>query len=411
VSPQISIRHRFKAGKALRAGLSLLFLTGLNRSGTSPAAFTQEAYIWQRDWTPALVQAMAASADSVSGWRVLAAESDGDGHLFSVPVDFDALTGSRLPAILVMRINGRLENQDGERLLAQFALVVDRWRERLPRLGGVEIDYDCATSRLSDYAGFLIGLRAKIGASLPLSITALPTWLSSPRFNALLDATDQVVLQVHAVRDPHRGLIDTRVALRWVQALAQRDRKPFKVALPAYGLRVSWLPDGTVSAVEGETPQLAGRGDTAELTASPAELAKLVDRLKHEALGNLMGIVWFRLPTAADNRAWSLATWRAVITGRPPEEKLTVLARDTATPGVRALTLINRGEADAKLPDAVSLPKDCKAADGVNGYTIEYRSSGLVLGLVDGGLLKAGHVREIGWVRCADGGEDMNVVP
>jgi Protein of unknown function (DUF3142) len=228
---------------------------------------------------------------------------------------------------------------------------------------------------------------------------------------SLLDATDQSVLQVHAVRDAHAGLIDTRSALRWVGEFARRDHKPFQVALPAYGLRIDWSKDGTISAVEGETPHLARTGDSTELVARPDDMAQLAGDLRQGAFGNLTGIAWFRLPTANDNRAWSLQTWRAVVAGRRPTTDVTIMARESGQAGTRALSLINRGEADAVLPGSIRLPRGCATADGINGYAPDYRATGLFLRRIDAGLLKTGQVREVGWMRCTDDAEGLHVEP
>ncbi|MGZ6228907.1 MAG: hypothetical protein ACXWNE_12305, partial [Candidatus Binataceae bacterium] len=45
-----------------------------------------------------------------------------------------------------------------------------------------------------------------------------------------------------------------------------RTSKPFRVALPAYGSRVSWREDGSLLAIEGEMPLLAGGSSAIELT-------------------------------------------------------------------------------------------------------------------------------------------------
>ena len=41
-----------------------------------------DAYVWQRRWTPALNHALADSADMLRAWRVLAAELRADGAWF-----------------------------------------------------------------------------------------------------------------------------------------------------------------------------------------------------------------------------------------------------------------------------------------------------------------------------------------
>ena len=80
----------------------------LSGAGVSRRALPQDAYIWQRKWTPALRVALKQSSDLVHAWRVLAAYSDEGGHLQSVAVDWKALKSSGRPVIAVVRINGQL---------------------------------------------------------------------------------------------------------------------------------------------------------------------------------------------------------------------------------------------------------------------------------------------------------------
>ncbi len=399
------------SGKIVRFGIVFGLLAGLTRSSLISRTLAHDAYIWQRDWTPALADSVGRSSDIVSSWRVLAAETDRSGDLFRLAVDWRVLNDSRLPVVLVMRINGQLGSETSEALLTQLAAVLDEWRSHLSNLSGIEIDYDCGTSKLREYALFLSELRHRSDPTLTLSITALPTWLDSSGFDALLTAADQMVLQVHAVRDPRKGLIDSATALRWVKRLADRDRKPFWVALPTYGLRVSRREDGTVFAVEAETPALSGASDATELMADPGEISELVGQLQHEAPSNLRGIVWFRLPTADDKRAWDLATWRSVISGRRSEIALSLVQHETSWQGTRGLALVNRGALDASLPGAIRLPSGCAAADGINGYSLDYRADGIFLIRAQAGLLKVGQTREIGWLRCAGDKENPRVVP
>ena len=44
--------------------------------------------------------------------------------------------------------------------------------------------------------------------------------------------------------------------------------------------------------------------------------------MQRDAPDSLVGIVWFRLPTDSDRRAWSPDTWRAVVTDRLPPATL-----------------------------------------------------------------------------------------
>lgn len=376
-----------------------------------PQRLPQDAYIWQRQWSTGVVAAVQQSSDLVRAWRVLAAESDARGHLRQTTVEWTALESSRRAIILVIRIEGQLTHWDEEALREGLRAVLSRWREHRVPVAGVEIDHDCGTAKLLAYARFLAELRARLDDTVPLSITALPAWLSSPDLNALLTQVDEVVLQVHAVQSPRAGLFDPRLARQWVETLARRTATPFRVALPTYGSRVSWRNDGSLLAVESEAPLLVGGDGAVELMASPQEVAMLLRGLERDPPPHLAGIVWFRLPTASDSRAWSLNTWRAVILGKPLDARIDVLLNNSDTPGMHHLVLVNQGDIDAELPQSVELPDACTLADGINGYTLEHADSGLVLHRLRGGLLHSHHQQIIGWVRCTPDQEAIHVRP
>jgi hypothetical protein len=392
--------------------LFLLFpLTALAASGETHGVLPQDAYVWQRQWTPSLASAIAQSSDLVRAWRVLAAQSDAQGRLRPVAVDWAVLARSRRPVIPVIRIDGQLVQWDQETLLGDVDAITARWRDAPVSLAGIEIDHDCGTARLPAYAQFLGALRARLDAALPLSITALPAWLASRDFDAVLAAADEAVLQVHAVRSPHAGLFDAGLALQWTEELARRTSKPFRVALPAYGTRVSWRDDGGLLAVESETPLLAGGSSATDLMAFPQDVAALLRWLERAKPARLRGIVWFRLPTDDDNRAWSIETWRAVIRGEPLRGRVEALAEATGQPGLRNLVLSNPEDVDADLPQRVALPENCALADGINGYTLASTGAGLAVQRQRAGLLRAHHRQVIGWMRCAGEPRDFHVEP
>lgn len=196
------------------------------------APLTHDAYIWQRQWTSSLRDAVAGSSDLVRAWRVLVAQADADGTFGSFGVDRDALSRSGRPVVIVIRIDGRLATFDEAALIARIADVTQAW----PSAAGLEIDYDCPTRRLPAYAHFLQVMKARLGRT-PLSITALPTWLSSPDLDRLLDVPDEAVLRVPSVQAPQAGLFSVELAMGWVDDFSRRIRKPFRVALPTYGSR------------------------------------------------------------------------------------------------------------------------------------------------------------------------------
>lgn len=394
--------------RRLAAVCGVLLLAACGRA--SPP-LPNDAYVWQRQWTPALVSALAEGADAVRSWRVLAAELRADGAWFDAAPDLAALAASQRPVVLVLRLDGRVNELRDADIADRAAAALAAWRQAGVTLAGLEIDYDCATSKLPAYAALLATLKTRLGASLPLSITALPTWLDSPALPALLAVPDETVLQVHAVQNPTQGLFDAKRARAWLDAYARHAAKPWRVALPSYGSRVAWDEHGRIAAVESERPALMPGGRSAELLVTPDAMAAFVATLDRDRPSGLSGIVWFRLPTQADTRAWSLPTWRAVLARQPLTPKLEVTAAAPGAGGARDVRLANRGNADTALPFTVRLDATCSAADGINGYTLEYDRDGRYLRRAQDGLLRAGAERAIGWIRCDSATPSFHVQP
>lgn len=365
------------------------------------APLAHDAYVWQRQWTPALRDAMASSSDLVRDWRVLVAQADRNGAFHTFAPDREALARSGRSVVLVVRIDGRLAAFDAAVLSDRIAALRAAWPAAL--IAGIEIDYDCPTARLPAYTAFLTSLRSRLG-SLPLSITALPTWLGSRDLDALLAVPDESVLQVHAVQAPQAGLFDPLVANRWIDEFAAHTCKPFRVALPTYGSRVSWNEDGSLLAVESEQSALAAGATSSELYAAPDTLMAFVEQLSKDRPRGLAGVVWFRLPTADDTRAWSLATWRGVVRGQldtPP--LLITLQPGRAADAPSDVMLENRGATDAAPPPRVALPASCELADGIDGYRLQRAGASFEL-IAEGARQIPAHTRRsIGWARCKPG--------
>ena len=251
-------------------------------AGASPP-LPQDMYVWQRVWTAPLRDALAQTSDLVAGWRVLVAEQDTPGRLKPIAVDWPALAHTGRPVIAVVRIDGHLALAREPLLLAQIGSLARTWRAH--GVAGLEIDYDCGVASLPAYAQFLARLRTLPSIPKRLSITALPAWLSAPGFDAVAAVPDELVLQVHAVLAPRNGLFDARLAQRWILALDSRATRPYRVALPDYGVRVVEGDDGAIVSVESEMPRLVGGARANELVASPADVAALLARAATRSAG------------------------------------------------------------------------------------------------------------------------------
>jgi len=364
------------------------------------AALPHQAYIWQRLWTPPVGDAVRQTSALFHGWRVLAAETDRSGRLTGFAVDWQAVAGK--PVTAVVRIDGALGRFDAKALRTELRRLMARW----PRGVGLEIDYDCGTASLSAYTAFLKEVRALHPSRL--SITALPAWLGSADLAPVLAAVDEAVLQVHAVRTPASGLFDGKLARRWIDRMDGMG-KPFRVALPDYGTRVIRSSGGAVIALESEAPKLIGGAGGEELTATPDDVAGLLRDLERRPPPHLTGIVWFRLPVAGDARIWSRETLAAVIKGQALTGRLTIRTRPGFAPGSDDILVVNDGGSDLPLPRAVHLPPGCKLADGVNGYRFAAKINTLLR--LQNVLIHAHHGQVIGWARCGAARGEFHVEP
>lgn len=264
----------------------------------------QEAYVWQRNWTPAVRDAIAHAPARIGRLHVLAAEvSVGASTLHPLDLDAGALAAAHRPVTLVVRIDGS-RPIDGLSL-APLVEMADSLRKARVDVAGIEVDHDCATAALEDYRRWLAAQRA--ATPLPLSITALPTWAGSPALVDVAAAVDEIVVQVHAVRAP--TIFDPNVAWHDLARFANAVRTtPLRVSLPTYGAVVRGM----------------------EVEADAGDVAAFVRRLAAEPVPGVAGIVWFRLPVAGDAQTWSPATFASVVeTGRAdaPRAQIALVAR------------------------------------------------------------------------------------
>jgi hypothetical protein len=391
----------------IRCFLSIILVAVLNACASKSALpFDHQAYIWQRQWTPALAAAIDAMRGDFTGWRVLAAESDAAGNLQAASPQFDLLARSGKPVVAVLRLDGSRPPPSVQALAQRIETIASVWRGAGVNLVGIEIDHDCATAQLGAYADLLAQLRARLPGKLALSITALPTWIGSPALARVLGDVDASVLQVHAIAAPRvgrgeAGLFDAAQAQRWIDAYAAVAAKPFRVALPAYGVRVGFDDTGRAVAVESEVPRAMDASSVRELRADPREVSRLLRMLEHAHSAMLAGVVWFRLPDEDDRRAWSAATLHAVIAGVELKADFAVRAQ-AAADGASDIVLANRGTLDAPPPASVEIvASGCSAADALTGSRMEKASQGWRFFPAPGAILRAGHERRIGWARCA----------
>lgn len=379
----------------LSLALAVLLLGGCEQP---PApALDQQLYIWQRQWTKAHEPALRQSRGDFSSLRVLALQAFPGAGWSRARIDPALLKADGRPLIAVIRLDGQLKTLDQDEVIAQIQQVLGDWQAQGLIPVGVEIDHDAGNARLPAYGKFLGQLRQVLPANVRLSITALPAWLDSPALPGLLETADSSVLQVHAVSDPRQGLFDPKQARRWAQRWNGFTKKPFYLALPAYGVALLTQESGA-PVVESEVP-IDRAGERRELLADPQQVAGLAVDLRADPPKHLAGLIWFRLPLAGDRRAWSLTTLGAVARGDNLDSRLALQWEEQG--GLYDIRLVNQGNLDSPWPQRLTLAVGaCDGVDALAGYTLQQTPGLLTFTRIQEGRLAAGSQRAIGWARC-----------
>jgi Protein of unknown function (DUF3142) len=337
-----------------------------------------EAYVWQRAWTPPVVEAVQAHTAGFARLVVLGAEvgwqsrpGTGDAQVTWVPLRGDvlrALPRERFRLGLALRVGpyrGPFAADDAAgRLVRDTALaLVGEARAQGLDPAEIQLDFDAAESQLDGYRTWVESIRHALrrpGApAVPVTLTALPSWLPHAAFTRLARASDGFVLQVHSLERPAHAdtpvaLVDPGAARRWVEQAA-RAGVPFRVALPTHGYRLAFDGRGRflgAAAEQGRILSSAGGGARVrELRADPEAVAGLVRAWTEgeEARPALLqGILWYRLPTPDDELNWPWPTLAAVMHGRVPRGALAVRVH-ALEPGLVEIEVVNTGDADLAL--------------------------------------------------------------
>ena len=360
-------------------------------------AHSDEAYIWQRQWTPELSQAVLTQKNLFKQYRVLGAQHIAGAQWAEPAIDLNALKTAAVPVVLVIRLPGAAPLLTAEQLARKIAEIRTRWLSGGVASTRVEIDFDCAEPQLERYREQLVALRALLPKGVLLDITALPGWLKAPALPSLLAASDRTTLQVHSVLAPKRGLFDPRLAEFWIRQFAQLSGKPFAIALPAYGAKLLLDSSGKVIGVEHEAELGTPHASALELQASPESVRALIDALNLRPVAGLEAPVWFRLPLPSDTRAWAPITLAALINKQALRAQIRsdFVANSAGGFDVR-LSSVGNLNAMSALRFAVN-PK-C-SGDGIAGYS--YSAGVFKTNLAV--QLKPGASRVIGWLRCPMG--------
>ena len=344
-----------------------------------------EVYVWQRSWTPEVATSVSEAAPLARRIVVLGAEvgwEKGRPSVVRVDVDYDTLRDSRTSVGLALRIgpySGPFDTA-GEtvNLLADLAAALVRQAETAGvRPSELQIDFDCAASKLAGYRIWVESIRQRI-EGVDVTITALPSWMNRLEFGPLVKAADGFILQVHSLERPESPekippLCDPVKARRWVEK-AGAFGVPFRVALPTYGYIIAFDAAGGFVGLlaEGPSPSWPEGTRLRSLRTDAGAMAELVAGWTKDRPEALRGVIWYRLGIPSDNLNWRWETLSAIMRGRTPKADLQIeTSKDQG--GLTEVYLVNTGDADAPPPPVVALRwrgSDPIAFDAIGGFAI-----------------------------------------
>jgi hypothetical protein len=362
---------------------------------------------------------LAQHATNFESVVVLAAEvtwRGGEPVVARVPLDYAALADAKTRAGLALRIGpwpGPFASNDPPAVfltsLAGALVAEARAKGVVP--SELQIDFDCAASKLDGYRVWVQAIRRKV-APTPVAITALPSWLNEKSFPALAAATDGYVLQVHSLEKPANlnapfTLCDPEAARRAVEQ-AGKIGAPFRVALPTYGYLLAFDAAGRFAGLSAEGPDRnwpAG-AQLREARTDPVAMAQLVAAWNASHPAAMRGIIWYRLPVEGDTLNLRWPTLAAMMAGRIPRANARAESHRVEA-GLVEISLVNDGELDLSSRLAVEVRWQnarLVAGDASSGFD-----------LVDGGpstvqfqtmskthRLPAGDTQVIGWLRLSE---------
>jgi hypothetical protein len=391
---------------------AIIAFAGCDRAEvTVSGPLRQRGYIWQREWTPAVVDSLSEATRRMDGVVILGAEINFTGkkpEIIKASIDWEAVKRQAAHCSVALRVAPfagpfRADDSAARTIVDVAKEILGDARAHQVEVEEFQFDFDCAQKNLGSYRAWLQALRPAI-QPIRFVITVLPAWLDNSEFLPLVREADSYALQVHSVpiSSGSATLCNAHSAREWV-AKAAKLGLPFSVALPTYRGTAGYGADGKLLSVAMDSIQPSWPPGTRilEFGADGDEIAALVETWQKARPKQLRELLWYRIPIATDTRNWRWVTLSAVMGGRRPEHKLRVL-QEGANP--IDLSILNAGEADEQINSDVMATwsgAGLDASDALSGWSVHSENDRAVFRTIAEHRVRLppGAIRKIGWLR------------
>lgn len=373
-------------------------------------------YIWQRSWKPE-IQSSIKAVEPNNQFKVLAGDLKVENKriVFSrVSVNWSYLSEKAVVADIRMRadlskfLKAKDQEQTARYLAKNISEIIIEANKSGVHIKGIELDYDCPTSKLADFERFLKAFKREAKAQT-LSITALPTWMNSPDFRGVISSVDHYVLQIHSFELPNDKSAPQyifpkdRASEYFDQAVA--IAKPFYVSLPTYGYEVAFSKDDEFIGLraEGGMQYFADGIKKRMAYANPKDILDFLQKSDASQAESFLGVCWFRLPVASDRFNWDIKTFQRVLKREVPQGHLSVEVAKKGG-GVKEVFLVNDGELNLDDASFDVYWEEAPLFDVVGGFDYAKTPDGKGL-MISGKAPRVSHKKMVAWFRMPDGGE------
>lgn len=311
-----------------------------------------------------------------------------------------------------------LESIEPEKLASVIAETyrsdVEKYGSNDRRVVGVQLDLDFPTRLLPQYALAVRELRKILPEGTQLSITGLPTWMSSKDVLPLLDEVDFWIPQLYGSEIPTSlsnpvPISSVRVVRRSVIE-ARRIGKPFFAGLAAYGYAILYDKNGELVELRGDIDLSSafGHGSLEAIRQenlgsdvrhvfraksdlvldglviakgenlvfdmpSPTSLREAARAVREEAGDALLGICIFRLPFAKDKTNLRLREIVDAVRDSPVTSNIQISIEQISDQQI-SIAAMNNGSVSSLVQDALTIdipvpPGSVRGVTSIDGFS------------------------------------------